>query len=123
MKQIKYALKYGYKFIVKFSYKFARGKGLFDSLVQKNMVKKTATDPIKRNISKNNLNSVYGKFGAREQDEQFKIFSAERANYIKKHYKNSIFVTLGENKVLVRYGNRINESLRRLFKVQEDVNK
>ena len=87
------------------------------------MVKKTATDPIKRNISKNNLNSVYGKFGAREQDEQFKIFSAERANYIKKHYKNSIFVTLGENKVLVRYGNRINESLRRLFKVQEDVNK
>ena len=87
------------------------------------MVKKTATDPIKRNISKNNLNSVYGKFGAREQDEQFKIFSAERANYIKKHYKNSIFVTLGENKVLVRYGNRINESLRRLFTVQEDGNK
>ena len=30
------------------------------------MVKKTATDPIKRNISKNNLNSVYGKFGPRD---------------------------------------------------------
>ena len=87
------------------------------------MVKKTATDPIKRNISKNNLNSVYGKFGAREQDEQFKIVSTERANHIKKYYKNSIFVPLAENKVLVRYGNRINESLRRLFKVQEDVNK
>ena len=87
------------------------------------MVKKTATDPIKRNISKNNLNSVYGKFGAREHKEQLKIFSAERANYIIKYYKNSIFVPLADNKVLVRYGNRINESLRRLFKVQEDVNK
>ena len=44
------------------------------------MVKKTATDPIKRNISKNNLNSVYGKFGDREKDEQLKIFYAERDN-------------------------------------------
>ena len=124
MKQIKYALKYGYKFIVKFSYKFARGKGLFDSFVHKEYgFKKNATDPIKRSISKLNLNSVYGKFGAREHKEQLKIFSAERANYIIKYYKNSIFVPLADNKVLVRYGNRINESLRRLFKVQEDVNK
>jgi hypothetical protein len=122
--EIKYAINHGYKFDVKFSYKFARGKGVFDSFSTKEYgIKKSATDPIKRSISKLNLNSVYGKFGAREHDEQLKIFSAERANHIKKNYKNSIFVPLSDNKVLVRYGNRINESLRKLFKVQEDVNK
>ena len=116
--EIKYAIKQGYKFDVKFSYKFARGKGVFDSFVEKEYgIKKSATDPIKRSISKLNLNSVYGKFGAREHEEKLNIFSADRANHIKKYYKNSIFVPLAENKVLVRYGNRINESLRRLFKV------
>ena len=50
------------------------------------MVKKTATDPIKRNISKNNLNSVYGKFWAREQDEQLKIVSTEQGEQLKNSF-------------------------------------
>jgi hypothetical protein len=33
-----------------------------------------------------------------------------------------IFVPLDENKVLVRYGKRINENLRKLFKDQNDFN-
>ena len=41
----------------------------------------------------------------------------------KKNYNYSIFAILNNDKVLVRYSSRINESLRRLFKYQEQDNK
>ena len=122
--EIKYALRYGYQFKVKYSYKFTRGKDLFDKFVNKEYeFKQNATDPIKRSISKLNLNSVYGKFGAKDHEEVLKIVSLERANYIKKYHSNTLFVPLTDDKVLVRYGKKINSELIKLIKDQEDLHK
>ena len=74
-------------------------------------------------MSKLLLNSLYGKFGMKEQDSKLKIMSVESAKQIKKNYNYSIFAILNNDKVLVRYSSRINESLRRLFKYQEQDNK
>lgn len=120
--EIKYAIEQGYKFEVIYAYKFNRGKGLFKEFVEKHYeLKKTACDPLRRNMSKLLLNSLYGKFGMKEQDNKLKIMSVESANKIQKNYNYSIFANLNKDKVLVRYSSRINESLRKLFKEQENT--
>ena len=43
-------------------------------------------------------------------------------NRFKKNYNYSIFANLNNDKVLVKYSSRINESLRQLFKYQEQIN-
>lgn len=51
--EIKYALKFGYKIDIEYSYVFERGKDLFKDFVNDQYeLKKTAKDPVQRNIAK-----------------------------------------------------------------------
>lgn len=118
--EMKYAIKYGYSIDIKYGYKFNRGKDIFKEYVEKHYeIKKNASDPVKRKLSKLLLNSLYGKFGQREIESKLKIVNGKDAANIKRNYNYSIFSYLNNDKVLVKYSSRINEKLRLLLKEQE----
>jgi hypothetical protein len=62
--EIKYALTYGYSINIEYCYQFKRGKDIFKDYVNDHFKKKSSTnDPIKKNIAKLFLNSLYGRLG------------------------------------------------------------
>lgn len=78
--EIKYALKYGYKFNVEYSYIFERGKDLFTDFVKDHYeIKKNSKDLTQRNISKLFLNSLYGRLGMSEIEDKMEIVDKESA--------------------------------------------
>jgi DNA polymerase type B, organellar and viral len=120
--EIKYGIKHGYKFEILYGYQFKKGK-LFQDFVDIHYEnKKNAIDPIKKQICKLLLNSLYGKFGMKDVESILKVVSLSKANIIKKSYNYSIFAHLSNDKVLIRYSSRINETLRNLIKLQGELN-
>jgi len=121
--EIKYAIKHGYKFEILYGYQFKKGKLFTDFVNIHYENKKNAPDPIKKHICKLLLNSLYGKFGMKDIESILKVVPVAKANFIKKNYNYSIFAHLTDDKVLIRYSSRINETLRNFFKKQDEMYK
>ena len=121
--EIKYAIKHGYKFEILYGYQFKKGKLFTDFVNIHYENKKNAPDPIKKHICKLLSNSLYGKFGMKDIESILKVVPVAKANFIQKNYNYSIFAHLTDDKVLIRYSSRINETLRNFFKKQDEMYK
>lgn len=69
------------------------------------------------------MNSVYGKFGQKEHEHNIKLLDKKEADKIVRKYHCSYLAKISETKVIVKYGARLNEKLRQLYKQQEDDQK
>ena len=115
--EIKEAMKDGYSINVEYGYKFERGKDLFkDYVLTMYNIKKTTSDPVEKQLSKLLLNSLYGKFGMKDIISTMKIVDFKDTLKITKNYNYSIFAELGNDKILIKYSSRLEESLRKLLK-------
>ena len=117
--EIKYALKYGYKFKVEYSYVFDRGKDLLKDFVNEHYnIKKTAKDPVQRNIAKLFLNSLYGRLGMNEITEQLVIVNKESMELLDKTHNVSVISELSNNKYLVKYNGELDSELTALYSAE-----
>lgn len=115
--EIKYALKFGYKFDIEYCYQFKRGKDLFkDFIIDHYEIKSSTTDPVQRAIAKLFLNSLYGRMGMKETDSIMDIIDKKEAEKLDKNSNVSIFSELGNDKYLIRYSGKINDNIRKLYK-------
>ena len=123
--EIKYALKFGYNIDIEYSYIFERGKNLFKDFVNDHYeLKKTAKDPVQRNIAKLFLNSLYGRLGMNEITDRMEIVDKETVEYLDNTYNASVISELSNNKYLVKYNNEIDSDLKDLYSVDLiDLNK
>ena len=116
--EIKYALLFGYTIDIEYCYQFNRGKFLFDLYVEDHYeIKTSETDPVKKIIAKLFLNTLYGRMGINETENVMKIVDKKEAENLNKNSNVSILSELNNNKFLVSYKGKINNNLRKLFKV------
>uniref|UniRef100_A0A896Z6L8 Probable DNA polymerase n=1 Tax=Coniophora puteana TaxID=80637 RepID=A0A896Z6L8_9AGAM len=116
---LRQGLEYGYKFEIVCGVNFpdsCEANELFgkfvDSLYE---LKSTAKDSVTRSVSKLILNSVYGKFGQRENENVIAVMEKTKAEaLILKNHINYV-AEINDNFVLVKYGARINERLRSIY--------
>jgi hypothetical protein len=114
--EIKYALKYGYKFNLEYSYVFERGKNLFTDYVKDHYeIKKSSKDHVQKNIAKLFLNSLYGRLGMNEIIEKMEIVDKEKKESLDVSHNVSIVSELTENKYLVKYNGKISEVIKDLY--------
>ncbi len=122
--EIKEAIKDGYKIDVICAYKFHRGDNVFKNFVDNfYQMKSESTNPIDRLIAKLMLNSLYGKFGMKDINSRLRIINKNKANEIIKNYNFNILSDLGNNKVLIRYTNKLNDNLRKIMKENDLLTK
>jgi hypothetical protein len=115
--EIKDAIKYGYKFDLLYSYKFERGKNLFKDYVEIHFEdKKNTNDPVKRNIAKLLLNSLYGKFGMKDIESHMKIVDNKELENITNNYNYDVLAKISDTESVIKYTARISEKLRKLYK-------
>jgi len=89
--EIRYALKFGYKIDIEYCYQFERGKDLFKNYVNDHYeMKRNSKDPIQILISKLFLNSLYGRMGVKDIDNNMKIISKKEVNNLDKNTNISI---------------------------------
>jgi len=82
--------------------------------------KSKAVDPVKRFMAKLILNSNYGKFGQEEITNKIEIVNRKRGEEIMtKHNYNEIF-NINENFMIIKYENRINETLLNIIRNDEN---
>lgn len=86
--ELKDAIKLGYKVTPVYGYEFERGKDVFkDFVTHMFKLKSTATNPVKRQMSKLLLNSFFGRLGMKQVTQSFelvsnrKLFDMERKGY------------------------------------------
>ena len=114
--EIKYALKYGYKFKLDYAYTFERGKNLFKDYVNDHYeIKKKGKDPVQINIAKLLLNSLYGRLGMSEITEQLEIVNKESMELLDKTYNVSVISELSNNKYLEKYNGELDPELIALY--------
>lgn len=102
--EIKYALKYGYKFNVEYCYLFEKGKDLFKDYVNDHYkLKKDSPDPIQRSTAKLFLNALYGRMGMKDIENIMKIIDSKKAALIDRDKNVSLFSDLGNNQFIVKY--------------------
>jgi DNA polymerase type B, organellar and viral len=82
--------------------------------------KKTASDPIQRNISKLILNSSIGKFGEKENLNRIEIVNKEEGDKIlrKYHYNKVLFAN--EEIMILKYGARLHDRLLKIIREEEE---
>jgi hypothetical protein len=117
--EIKYAITQGYTFQMQWGFSFKRGKNIFDDFVNHFYnIKRDSKDSVQRANAKLCLNSLYGKFGQRDTESRMLIVSEKDIEAISKKNHIDFSVKLGEDSglCLVKYKDRINETLRRLYK-------
>jgi len=118
--EIKYAIKFGYTINIEYCYIFERGKDLFKDYVNFHYeIKKLSKDSIEKSTAKLFLNSLYGRMGMKEIDstiEIIEIIDLTEAKNLDKTNNVSIFSQLGNNKVLVKYNDRIPQNIKSLYK-------
>jgi hypothetical protein len=114
--EAKYAMKYGYTINVEYCYQFKRGKDLFkDYVIDHFEIKSLTKDPVQYSLSKLFLNALYGRMGMKDLSNTMKIVSKKEAENLDKNYNVSVFAQLTENKYLIKFGGRINQSVIQLY--------
>jgi hypothetical protein len=114
--EIKYALKYGYKFKVEYSYIFERGKNLFTDYVKDHYeLKKNSKDLVQKNIAKLFLNSLYGRLGMNEISDELKIVDKKTIESLDLTHNVTFISELGNNKYLIKYNGEIDSKLSDLY--------
>jgi hypothetical protein len=89
--EIKYALKFGYTIDIKYCYQFERGKDLFRDYVNDHFEDKVnSCDPIQRSIAKLILNSLYGRLGIKDAENQIKFVDKKEAEILDKNTNVSV---------------------------------
>lgn len=97
--EIKYALRYGYSINIEYCYQFKRGKGLFNNFVEDHYkIKSSTTDQVQRPIAKLMLNSLYGRFGLKDIDDNLKIVNKSEGEYLDKNTNVSVISELTDDK-------------------------
>jgi hypothetical protein len=77
--------------------------------------KRDALDSVKKITAKLILNSTYGKFGQKDKEYNIKLMNKNEADkIISKHHYN-YFSEISEDLVLIKYGGRLNDKLRKLY--------
>lgn len=115
-KEIKYALKYGYSMDIEYCYQFERGKDLFKDFVSDHYeIKKKSKNPVQRNIAKLCLNSLYGRLGMNEIENNMAIMDKEMFKGLDKIKNISIVSELNNNKYLIKYSDQIGDKIKTLF--------
>jgi len=82
-------------------------------------LKSNAQNQLERMIAKLMLNTLYGKFGQKERENRIRLVSKEEGEKLIKKYHYSYLSVLNENTVLIKYGKKINEKLRKLYDLEE----
>jgi DNA polymerase elongation subunit (family B) len=109
--EIKDAISYGYTIKPRYGYKFKRGKDIFTKFVQHFYSIKVSGDTVLRTIAKLILNSLYGKFGAREYNTETKIMTETAiSDLFQTHDILDIVPLIDSDKSLVTYEKFPNES-------------
>jgi len=103
-------------------YNFEKGKDLFkDYVYNLYHIKINSTNHVEKNICKLILNSLYGRFGMKEIEGTIKIITDKEYNdKINKQFHHTVLSELDYGHKLVKYGDKINENLRKLIKYLED---
>ena len=116
--EIRYAINYGYSLNIEYCYIFERGKDLFKDFVNDHyeIKKKLSKDSVQKTTAKLFLNALYGRMGMREIESTIEILDLIEAKELEKKSNVSIFSQLGNNKVLVKYSERIPLNIRNLYK-------
>ena len=115
--EIKYAIKFGYTINIEYCYIFERGKDLFKEYVNYHYdLKKLSEDPIEKTMAKLFLNYLYGRMGMKEIDSTIDILDITEAKELDKTNNVTIFSQLGNNKVLVKYSDKIPYNIKKLLK-------
>ena len=116
--EIKYALNYGYKFNAEYCYQFKRGKDLFKKYIDDHYeIKSSTSDPVQKATAKLFLNSLYGRMGMKNIKNVMEIVNKKEAENLDKNTNVSIFSELGNDKYLIRHSGQINDSIRKLYKI------
>jgi len=79
-------------------------------------MKKLRKDSVKKTTAKLFLNYLYGRMGMKDIDSTIEILDLNEAKQLDKKSNVSIFSQLGNNKVLVKYSEKIPYSIKKLYK-------
>jgi hypothetical protein len=119
------AISYGYKAEIIAGIDFPESKkvdseNLFEPFVSHFFSKKAnAKDSLERTIAKLTLNSLYGKFGQKDISSRIRLVTQEEAEKLVKKYHYTYLSEICKDKILIKYGSKLNEKLRRLYKEDE----
>lgn len=124
---LRQGLEYGYKAEVLCGVIFPRAcvdNVLFGEFVDKLYnIKATATDVVQKSIAKLSINSTYGKFAQRESEYIIKLVDNKGLEEIISKYHYNYIGKITEEITLIKYGPRLNEKLRLIYKENaKDVN-
>jgi hypothetical protein len=78
-------------------------------------VKTNAIDNVERTTAKLILNSTYGKFGQKDQEYNIKLLPKSEADKLISKYHYNYFSEISNDLVLIKYGPRLNDKLRKLY--------
>lgn len=117
-------IKYGYKAEIICGVNFpdaCESNILFGEFVDTLYEKKSnASDGLQRTIAKLILNSTYGKFGQKDYENTIKLLNHEQADKIISKHHVHYFAQVGLDTVIVKYGPKLHEKLRKLYKYMEE---
>lgn len=121
--ELKQALEYGYKGEIICGINFPdaiESDELFSSYVRHFFEqKRDAKDKLRRSVAKLMLNSLYGKFGQKDIESRIRLVSRKVGDKLIKKHHYSYFSEISEDLVLIKYGARLNEKIRLLYKDDE----
>jgi len=115
---------FGYKCTVYWGYHFPHKSN--DNKLLKNfvntfyMTKSKTEEPVKRLMAKLILNSNYGKFGQGEITSKIEIVNRNKGEEIMKKYKYNEIININENFIIIKYGERLNETLVNIIRQEEN---
>nr|QWO71460.1 DNA polymerase [Termitomyces sp. T132]QWO71465.1 DNA polymerase [Termitomyces sp. T8] len=118
--ELRQGLEYGYKAEILCGVNFpeaCEANELFGKFVdQLYEIKATSTDSVERMIAKLSLNSTYGKFGQKEKEYRIKIMKTDQVSEITDKYHYSYLSDISDGLSIIKYGPRLNEKYRQLYK-------
>ena len=122
---LKEAEKYGYQINVIWGYKFKKSEGVFNpfvnTLFNKRLEAKIYNKKSLQIVYKLMLNSLYGRFGMRNYDNQLVIVDEKKAMELFKS-KNIIFQSKLHDKFILKYNNNVNKEITNLVNKYDNNN-
>jgi hypothetical protein len=116
---LRQGLKYGYKADVICGVNFpdACDEGeLFGKFVDSlYFIKTNSLNSVDKITAKLILNSTYGKFAQKDQEYHIKLLEKSEADKIVSKYHYSYFSEISKDLVLIKYGGKLNDKLRKLY--------
>lgn len=122
---LKEAEKYGYRINVIWGYKFKKSEGVFNhfvnTLFNKRLEAKIYNKKSLQIVYKLMLNSLYGRFGMRNYDNELVIVDEKKAMVLFKS-KNVIFQSKLHDKFILKYNNNVNKEIINLVNKYDNNN-